>query len=69
MQVRIDSTNPGGEDLWIGRLDRRFDFGSQRERMATQQALWTYACEHISQELLAALPARNPSAETHEPNP
>ena len=54
----IDATNPGATDLWSGRVDRRFDFGAQRERFASQDSMLRHVCAEIAAEVLAALPAR-----------
>jgi hypothetical protein len=56
----LDAQNPGGADLWSGRVDRRFDFGAQRERFTSQESMLRYVCDEIAAEVLAALPARSP---------
>lgn len=58
----LDAANPGGGDLWSGRIDRRFELGPEREQFSTEEALVRHACEKIAAEVLAALPARNPEA-------
>jgi hypothetical protein len=61
MQVRmLDAAS--GEELWSGRIDQRYDFGSTLDAMPTEAARIHYACDTIANELLAALPARNPKA-------
>lgn len=55
----IDAQDPKGGDLWIGRVEQRFDFGQDRERFATEDPMWRFACDQIASEVLAALPARN----------
>jgi hypothetical protein len=59
MQVRMLDAD-GGEELWSGRIDQRYDFGSSLEALATETARMRFACDLITSELLAALPARNP---------
>jgi hypothetical protein len=51
--------NPSGE-LWSGVLEKRCDFGEVQEQYATEAALRRYACEQIANELLEAMPARQP---------
>jgi hypothetical protein len=55
----VAADNPSGE-LWSGVLEKRFDFGTVEEQYATQGALQHYACEQIANELLEAMPARQP---------
>lgn len=57
----VDARNPGRADLWTGKVDRRFDFGAQRERFPSEELLLRHACGEIAGELLAALPMRDPS--------
>lgn len=59
MQVRMLDAD-GGEELWRGRIDQRYDFGSSLEALPTETARLHFACDTITNELLAALPARNP---------
>jgi hypothetical protein len=59
MQVRMLDAD-GGEELWRGRIDQRYDFGSSLEGLPTETARMHFACDTITNELLAALPARNP---------
>ena len=51
--------NPSGE-LWSGVLEKRCDFGEVQEQYATEAALRKFACEQIANELLEAMPARQP---------
>jgi len=57
----VDARNPGGSDLWTGKVDRRVDFGAQRQRYPSEELLLRQACHDIAGELLAALPMRDPS--------
>ena len=56
----VDAQDPAAAQLWAGWIDRRFDFGNEREGFSTQAALVRHACEQIASEMLAALPARSP---------
>jgi len=59
MQVRmLDAAS--GEELWSGRIDQRYDFGSTLDALPTETARIHYACDTIASEMLAALPARTP---------
>jgi len=49
----------GGQELWSGRVDQRFDFGTAIDNMPTETARMNYACESISAAILEKLPARN----------
>jgi len=61
LQARmVDPANPSGE-LWSGVLAKRFDFGQVLDQFSTDAALRHYACEAIANELLGAMPARQPS--------
>jgi hypothetical protein len=55
----IDAKDPSGGELWSGRIDRRFDFGLERNQFPTQEALLRHVCTQIATEMLAALPARH----------
>ncbi len=59
IQVRmVDAEN--GEELWSGRIDQRYEFGTSLEALPTETSRMHKACDTITNELLAALPARNP---------
>lgn len=55
----IAPDNPSGE-LWSGVLEKRCDFSAVQEQYATEGALRRFACEQIANELLEAMPARQP---------
>lgn len=56
---------PDGAVLWTGKLeDKRFDFADVKDRFTTETALIRHACQAVSTELLAALPARQPKPGT-----
>ncbi len=50
----------GGEVLWSGTADRRFDFPDLREHLSTERARTQYACDQIAVEILSRLPVRVP---------
>ena len=50
----------GAGDLWTGKVDQRFDFGSDAEKFTTEAARMTWACRQIAAAVLARLPARQP---------
>jgi hypothetical protein len=56
----VDPANPSGE-LWSGVLEKRFDFDQVQDQFTTEGALMHHACETIANELLEAMPARQPS--------
>jgi TolB-like protein len=59
IQVRmLDAAN--GEELWSGRIDQRYEFGTSLDALPTETMRMHKACDTITNELLAALPARNP---------
>jgi hypothetical protein len=53
----IDPQDPSG-DLWSGKIDHRYEFGSYREKFSTDQSLRKFACEQIVNEIMSALPVR-----------
>ena len=55
----VASDNPSGE-LWSGVYEKRCDFSAVQEHYATEGALSHYACEQIANEVLEAMPARQP---------
>ncbi len=55
----VSPENPSGE-LWSGVLEKRCDFGDIQEQFTTEGALRRHACESIANELLEAMPARQP---------
>jgi hypothetical protein len=56
----VDPENPAGE-LWSGVLEERFDFGEIHDQFTTESALQRYACGQIANELMEAMPARQPT--------
>jgi hypothetical protein len=59
IQVRlIDAA--GGADLWTGKVDQRFEFGSDMDGLTTDAARTQAICERIAGDMLENLPVRNP---------
>ena len=59
MQVRMLDAQ-SGEELWTGRVDGRYDFGSALGNLPTESARVQHACKTIAAEILEKLPARDP---------
>jgi hypothetical protein len=58
-EMRItDPRDPSAGDLWSGRIDHRYEFGSYREKFSSDQALMQFACDRIADEILSVLPPR-----------
>ncbi len=55
----VSPENPSGE-LWSGVFEKRCDFGDIQDQYTTESALRRHACEAIANELLEAMPARQP---------
>lgn len=49
-----------GTVLWTGSVDRRYDFSGSKEQYATNSARMRAVCESIANEVMEAMPARNP---------
>lgn len=58
LRVRLLDATSGGSELWTATADRRFDFGSEFERLPTQTARVRFAVDRIAAEMLERLPAR-----------
>lgn len=58
IKVRLLDATAGGAELWTATADRRFDFGSEFDRLPTQTARVLHATQTIAAEMLERLPAR-----------
>lgn len=50
----------GGSDLWTGKVDQRFEFGPEIERLPNDAARNNAICERVAADILENLPVRNP---------
>lgn len=49
-----------GSNLWTGKVDQRFEFGPEVERLPTEAARNDAICERLASDILENLPVRNP---------
>ncbi len=57
----MDSADPGGAPLWGARFAKRINLSSERHSSPTQALVMGRAADMVAADLLAVLPARNPS--------
>lgn len=56
----VDAKGGGTQALWSGNLDRRFELGKDRDSFTSEEPRRRLISKVIADELLAALPARQP---------